>query len=153
MSKDFVMGLEKIHYYFKELAYAVIIVAGGLLIYIGVLLFWPFNETKIVEPIKITTHNIKVGDKLGYVVDYCNYTTRTLTINRRIVNIDTMEVVALPSRYLRLPPGCGKFDTEVKLPTEAVPGTYILQKQVYYHLNVVRTSNREYESERFNILP
>lgn len=107
----------------------------ALIIYVGYLLFYPFNPLTI-NSIKVMTPTVRAGSAMIYRISTCKNTQDTPTIYRKIVG--TMGSAALPAVQGVVSPGCSVTNAFVVIPSGTPPGSYTLYTEVVYHVNALR---------------
>lgn len=109
-------------------------------IYVGWILFYPFNPLTPLEDIKILNANkqVKAGENLRYFVHAKKNSHDEGLVYRYLVN---SELISLPTYKVCSAPGEIKTTKEVRVPPETYPGIYRLSTVYNYQVS--------YTPERF----
>jgi hypothetical protein len=133
-------------------------IATGMFFLLGLyfvyLLFWPFPTlAPRVQPYRVLTPVVHIGEAVIYEANYCKYTDATATVTRNMVS-DTGVVISLPTTSTNLPPGCHITQSATTvIPAATPPGRYKLQVSVAYHINALRDITKNVETDYFTVAP
>lgn len=136
-------------YYFS---WIILLMAMGIILYVGYLLFHPFKTMDVVEPIKIVNENkeVKVGEPIKSELEFCRYTDRIATVT---TVLEGPIQITYPPKESRLDPGCRTIvggSTSVQEYTP--PGEYRLKIVAEYKMNPIRTITKVFYTEEFNVV-
>lgn len=132
-------------------------ISSGVILFTAVLLItsllikvWPVTVTRPnVQPYKVLTPKVRVGDQLVYVVDSCKYLKVTGIVSRSFV--DGVRYPSITSSGI-VKPGCSKTKVAIQVPNYVVPGIYHVDLSVQYQINPFRTDTYNFYTENFEVI-
>lgn len=131
----------------SELSLVIIAIVFIALLY---MLFWPIQTIELQDnPIPVLTKSVVAGDILKYKFTYTKYTKKRCVAHRVLLN-DTL--INLPAISSIAPIGTHTVTVTVKIPEYAPPGKYILRTKLVYQVNPLRTIERVFDTEEFEVL-
>lgn len=125
-----------------------------LLVFGNYELFWPVKTLVITNfsasnEVKTQQDSYKLGQSIGYILNYCKYSTYPVTVTRTL--IDGQQITLTDhGGYLAL--GCHSTLVETATIPETInPGRYYLDVNVQYRINPFRTSDVHYHTNYFTV--
>ena len=124
---------------------------------VGVGIYWLLYPYKLfvynTTPMKVLTPNVKIGQDIIYIADYCKYTSKIpKTVVRQLVGGYAYDLPMSTSS--NFPQGCGKIEVAIPLytPTSVKPGKYRIKVTGEYQANPLRVWSYEAYTEEFTII-
>ena len=119
--------------------------------YIAYSLFYPVKIlTQVVQPYKVTTKEVAVGEKIAYIVDGCK-TRDAVGIVRRVIVVEGLQYQLEPDPGT-VKKGCNKVVVSVRVPSGIPTGTAYMEINIAYELNAFRHIFYHLETEKFEII-
>lgn len=130
------------------------VVSNSFVILLAVIIaaFWslyPYKTAEVTQPMHVMNKQIKAGNDVVYVIEYCKYTDAPASVARYI---DGNVRYYLNEMQAHVAKGCGKSTATVKIPSEVEPGTYRLLVRNIYHVNPIRDISKDFISETFTVI-
>lgn len=120
-----------------------------IVVYIIILLVYPYKTIEFKnDPFPVLTKEVKQGENLEFIAQYCKYTNTYAIINRSFVN--DLIFTTSPIKAYR-PKGCHTVNIIVEIPKELPKGTYHLVNRYEYQVNFLRTESVESETQEFTV--
>jgi hypothetical protein len=139
--------MNKLLIYFN---YFVLVLAFSSILVVSFWLLYPYKtSTPNVQPYKIVTQEVKVGDTLLYQSDWCRFTDVPAEVDRMFV--DSL-VFSMPTVISQYKIGCYNMNIAVVVPSTLPEGKYKLKMIYRYKVNPIRTIIKIAETETFNII-
>jgi hypothetical protein len=136
---------------FKIISYITLTGTMVLMFYAIYLLIFPLKvmDIKNSNAIKTDQAVYKVGDKIGYTIEYCKYVSAPGTLHRTLVD----EIVTTyPDFSSNLPIGCHTTEKKDLVVPSVSDGTYHLETTATHRVNILRTIETSWRSEDFQIV-
>jgi len=130
-----------------SLLYGVLATTWLLVLYIAVLLLYPYHIIDVKE-YTILTDNIKAGDELPYMISYCKYKDMS---GMRMRAFENDIIYAIPPDMINIPVGCHTSVNTIRVPSELPPGEYKVKNTAVYRLNALRQEEVSFESNKFTV--
>lgn len=126
-----------------------IILSFFMLLYIGYLLLYPFEPVVLhTNPFKIEKKEYKAGEYLTYTISY----TKKMAVAPKIKFFLVDGVIfPLSEKGVSRPVGTRTNTQLLKLPDSMPSGKYLLQIDLEYQVNPLRTIYYSWQSEQFEI--
>lgn len=129
------------------------LILAGMVLSIGLILYWSFRPYNIVE-YKIDYFEMQkdeyvVGEPLTYRIAFCktgNYKGEVLR------HIKDGVVYSFPLITSDIPEGCNDFISSSNITPNVPSGTYTFENEIIYHPNPIRTIRYKMSSEPFKIV-
>lgn len=127
----------------QTIAYIVVSVAIGMLMYVCYLLLVPTKVIETYSPMKVSPAQITAGDAITVSFKYCKYRN----LDSKIV-IDYIGNAVIPSLSTQrhFPTGCHEKGLIITVPTSAPSGEYTLHGTITYKVNSLREVDYEFET-------
>lgn len=111
------------------------------------MLYWPVTVIKpLIQPYKILTPVVKVGDNIIYEVNACKYYETTGTITRSFEDGAIYPAISSQGNVTK---GCTKSEVSVAVPNYIPPGVYHLNLDAAYQINPIRTIIYHFKTSDF----
>ena len=125
--------------------------AIALIAFFMVIILYPFKPVEVFNaPFPILNKEVKRGDYLEMVVDYCKYGDYSLRVTKSFSDGVFFQGKTSSGR---LPSGCHKVvDASEQIPMTLPTGEYELQILVEYDVAPFRTIQKEFYSEKFKVI-
>jgi hypothetical protein len=123
-----------------------------IFIIFAIFMYWwvyPFKTSTQIQPYVVVNKEVKQGELLFYVMDYCKYTKVVPTVERQFIDGIIYNV---PSSNAQIKYGCGKITNSIKVPSTLPAGIYYVHATVTYQINPIRTIVEEYKTEKFEVI-
>jgi hypothetical protein len=136
----------------KIVAWIAILGAFALMGLFAYWLVYPYKtiEMKTPMPLENDITEVKVGEVVPYIVDYCKYTDAPAVTFKSLINT---HVYSFPARESKAPNGCNKFvSNSVVIPDYAEEGEYIVRFITRYQVNPIRVIEKSFDSVPFNVV-
>lgn len=106
-----------------------------------------------VNPMKVVTKKVRIGENFTYIADYCKFTDLIPTrIVRQLVDGYAYDLPVSQSN--NFPKGCRKVEVTIPLtlPNTVKAGTYHIKVTGEYQVNPVRSWTYVLETEDFELI-
>lgn len=138
----------------KRLPYILsMIVLAIAMVFLLTIIYWQVYPYKTIEfkyeLAPVEQKEVKRGEYLVYILDYCKYTDKEAQINRSFV--DGL-IYLTPDGIADQLGGCGVARVQIYIPKSMPVGEYQIKQTRHYQLNPIRTETVIYYTERFTVL-
>lgn len=142
--------MNKFLYYYSMMVITIAFLVVG---YVAWLFIEPFNEPLVVEPYPILNENNEVarGKYVFYVIEFTKYEDMPVETNRNIICADG-NLVTLAPIQTDAPVGYHKTVGEIAIPQKTSLGECFIQFKSTYHINKLRTEQRERRTDPFYVI-
>lgn len=121
-----------------------------MLCYVIFYLAFPFKTIEYQQqPAKILTPVVKAGENVKYELSYCRYIKTHAKVSRQFID---GVIYTTPSFEQTLPTGCHKIIMAVRVPPTLNSDTYKLRVLVNFEINKLRTIEKSFETEEFEVV-
>ena len=121
---------------------------------IVIIAYLAFASVKVIapniQPYRVITKEVKVGDILIYEVDSCKYKSVPATVTRRFVDEQSTRYPQ-PTEVSNIKEGCSVIRVPVAIP-QLHSGIWYMELEISYQVNPLRTENYHFTTEKFNII-
>lgn len=118
-----------------------------------IFMFWwifPYRTISVSQhPYKVLTPEVKQGQMMTYVIDYCKHTNAIAEVHKQFVD---GIIYAVPESSIGIEKGCGSKTISIKVPKTLPPGDYKLKVDVSFKVNPIRVISNSYETEIFSVV-
>jgi hypothetical protein len=129
----------------------ILLLLFAIVLYGGWLILAPVTVVKPnIQPYKIATPTIQAGEPVVYVADVCKYRAVFSTATRDFVDSNGVHY-PLPAQYSNLPTGCSKTDVAIPTPLNLHSGTWYLDLEVQYKVNIFKTKTYHFRTDNFTV--
>ena len=130
--------------------YIGLLISFLFVLYMAFLLIYPFNIMEVKQqPLPVISKQIKQGDNLVYVLDYCKYMSLPSEISPQLVD---GIIFAFPTDISYVDKGCNVVFGSVPIPVSVPKGKYYMRFIVTYKVQGVREINYMYKTEEFEVI-
>lgn len=125
----------------------------GLFSYYFYAISWPY-KVLTVNSVTVVGDNLKPGDSLDYIADYCKYMDIAPTVYRDLVDgvIYNLNSADEPTRKTNNPVGCHKIRMHAGHVPDVAGGKYKLMMRNVYKVNAFRDITISFETPEFTII-
>jgi len=119
---------------------------------LGWMLFGPIGKIiEINSPIPLENTQLKKGDTISMIVDYCRYTDAPVITRATLVGEDYIHTY--PSTETRFPAGCDRVvNSSRAVPLDAPPIPLVLHLNLDYEINPLRHYRVTFVTEEFQVV-
>lgn len=120
------------------------------------ILFLTFYPTQVikpnVQPYKVLTPNVRIGESLIYVVDACKYIDVQSEVSRTFIDAKNKTQYPAIIGKNSIHKGCDKTPVSVTVPNYLIPGEYFMTLDVTYKLNSFQDRQYSFTTDTFMVL-
>lgn len=140
---------DHLFYKFSVFFLAVVCIFSIIMLY---LLFAPITVIKAnVQPYKVLTPNVKVGQQIVYQVDACKYMDVSGMIERNFVSTESGILYPALVETNNISSGCSKTRVSTTVPLFLPTGDYYISLRVVYKVNVMRDEIYNFKTVPFHV--
>lgn len=129
-----------------------LVVVFVVLITLLAFIIYPFPITKAnVQPYRVITKHVTVGDQLIYIVDICKYMDIESTVTRSFVDTQAGTIYPALVSLNKVKSGCNKTNVSITVPLFLPTSRYYVQLDVLYKINVFSEKIYHFKTEEFDV--
>lgn len=127
----------------------VMIISSAIFLVFMVWWVFPYKTLEVKTPYPVLNKEVKQGEVLFYIIDYCKATEAQAVVRRQFVD---GIIYATPEVTANLKKGCGIVKNTVTIPHNLPAGEYYLDITINYEVNPIRVISKNAVTENFTVI-